>query len=293
MNPEQVRAALVGIEQQARQYLRAKREGMQVLDFVPYLHGCNLESLNPRWLTMLPFGRVQSSHIWDRDPHPSVRFDVPGIRGWGEELAVDYFRNLKHAYLDQFHADTIPPTASASTRARVGLPELHPVELPDFAADIAAAPDPNNPQPPKPKAPKPKGEGKATAKDRDLSQRIARAGAICSTSEARTLRRAALTLHRWHELECGTDAGHIERDGDNGEGRPYFVPCGRWIGGRYFEPQRRPIADRERGALARIAATCATMGLNYYVQGDPRGCSLYVSPEPLTDRDYTRGVAVY
>ena len=133
----------------------------------------------------------------------------------------------------------------------------------------------------------------AKQKDRDLSQRIARAGVICSTSEARTLRRAALTLHRWHELECGTDAGHIERDGDNGDGRPYFVPCGRWYGGRYIEPKRRPIPDRERGALARIASTCKEMGLKYYIQGDPRGCSLYVSPEPLTDRDYTRGVAVY
>ena len=133
----------------------------------------------------------------------------------------------------------------------------------------------------------------AQQKDRELSQRIARAGAICSTTEARTLRRAALTLHRWHELECGTDAGHIEREGDNGDGRPYFVPCGRWIGGRYIDPKPYRIPDRERGALARIASTCKEMGLHYYVQGDPRGCSLYVSPEPLTASDYNRGIAVY
>ena len=133
----------------------------------------------------------------------------------------------------------------------------------------------------------------AQQKDRELSQRIARAGIICSTTEARTLRRAALTLHRWHELECGTDAGHIERDGDNGEGAPKFVPAGRWVGGRYIDPTPYRIPDRERGALARIAATCKEMGLHYYIQGDPRGCSLYVSPDPLTDRDYTRGVAVY
>ena len=133
----------------------------------------------------------------------------------------------------------------------------------------------------------------AQQKDRELSQRIARAGAICSTSEARTLRRAAMTLHRWHELECGTDAGHIERDGDNGDGRPYFVPCGRWYGGRYIEPKRRPIPDRERGALARIAAKCAEMGLQYYIQGDPRGCALYVSPELSEACDYWGARCLY
>lgn len=112
---------------------------------------------------------------------------------------------------------------------------------------------------------------------------------LALTDHARTLRRAQLTLHRWAELECGTHAGHIEREGDDGTGRPYFVPDwrGRGPGGAV----RRLVPDRERGALARVAAVCKAAGLYYYHQTDPRGCALYVSAEPLTDQNYSqRGI---
>lgn len=33
-----------------------------------------------------------------------------------------------------------------------------------------------------------------------------------STTEADSLRRIAITLHNWHEKECGMDNGCIERD---------------------------------------------------------------------------------
>lgn len=42
------------------------------------------------------------------------------------------------------------------------------------------------------------------------------------------------------------------------------------------------IADREAGALRRIAAVCKALGINFYHQGDPRGAALYVSRDPLT-----------
>lgn len=243
---------------------------------------------NPRWLIATcvawlpsPTFTLVSSQNWDKGAGVAIPIDPKDGNAWGKEGA-QYFRTLKHAYLDALGISGGMPKDHAFRRGDdFG-------ELSDKAAALIAKRTAPKPEPPK-------GRPKAGAhdKDRDLSQRIARAGVICSTSEARTLRRAALTLHRWHELECGTDAGHIERDGDNGDGRPYFVPCGRWYGGRYVEPKRRPILDRERDAIARIAATCAAMGLNYYVQGDPRGCSLYVSPEPLTPSTYSRGVAVY
>lgn len=38
-----------------------------------------------------------------------------------------------------------------------------------------------------------------------------------SFHEAQQLRRIEMTLHRWAELECGTDAGHIERDEKTGK----------------------------------------------------------------------------
>lgn len=103
--------------------------------------------------------------------------------------------------------------------------------------------------------------------------------------EARTLRRASLTLHRWAEEECN---GTIQRV-DNGEGYPV----------RHYGQGNEPrltarIPDREAGALRRIAAVCKAAGLHYYHQTDPRGCALYVAAEPLTAQNYsTRGIACY
>jgi hypothetical protein len=44
-----------------------------------------------------------------------------------------------------------------------------------------------------------------------LMQRFAQRGITLSFEHANTLRRAQITLHRWAELECGTNTGHIER----------------------------------------------------------------------------------
>ena len=42
-------------------------------------------------------------------------------------------------------------------------------------------------------------------------------------------------------------------------------------------PSYYPIADRERGALKRLATIMTRYpGFTAYVQGDPRGCSLYI-----------------
>ena len=107
--------------------------------------------------------------------------------------------------------------------------------------------------------------------------------------DANTLRRAQLTLHRWAELECGDGNDYsswsIERDETTGI--PYFC--------RYphdsNKVHRSRIADREAGALRRVADVCKRNGLHFYHQGDPRGNALYVSNEPLPDNNYTHGVA--
>ena len=62
-----------------------------------------------------------------------------------------------------------------------------------------------------------------------------------TTDEAAALRRISLTLRRWHELECGTDQGCIERDDTTG--KPYLVTD---------KGRRWPIADRETGAQRRL-----------------------------------------
>lgn len=146
--------------------------------------------------------------------------------------------------------------------------------------------------------------------------------------EADKLRRISMTLQRWHELECGTDGGCIERGWitdankvfvDDENGKPFFV---NHNGDR---PRYYPIADRERGALKRLAAiierrnaritddhskdaeqfihaTCAAKlsGIvSSYIQTDPRGAALYIIrpgdvPEGAdVGAYYSRGICVY
>jgi hypothetical protein len=130
-----------------------------------------------------------------------------------------------------------------------------------------------------------------TAHDRNcaLAYRLGQSGVVIPPGDAGILRRAALTLHRWAEEECGNSNDYaswaIERD------EATDVPYRVWYP-HQGKTTRTRIPDRERGALRRVADLCARYGLHYYHQGDPRGCALYVSPEPLTHNNYNRGVAV-
>ena len=123
----------------------------------------------------------------------------------------------------------------------------------------------------------------AAAKDRALRDRLAPMGRAVSHGDCRRLRRAALTLSRWAEAECGDGSGwHIERD--EATGIPYRVNDD--TGTRYRIP------DRERGALRTVAEIAAALGLHWYHQPDPRGLPVYLSAEPLTSENYHRGVGV-
>lgn len=118
-----------------------------------------------------------------------------------------------------------------------------------------------------------------------------------SFEETETLRRAQMTLRRWGELECGNGNDYaswlIERDETTN--KPYLVTHPRQ--GKSY---RRPVADREAGALKRIAAILKNHPkLGFYHQGDPRGCALYVGkladiPKPVKaniNSHYTRWIA--
>lgn len=111
-----------------------------------------------------------------------------------------------------------------------------------------------------------------------------------SEVDALVLRRLSMTLHRWHELECGTDHGCVERDETTG--KTYWLSS---ITGR-----RLPFPDRETGARKRLGKIMARYPtLTAYVQGDPRGAALYILrpgdvPEGAdVDAYYNRGLAVY
>lgn len=115
--------------------------------------------------------------------------------------------------------------------------------------------------------------------------------------DALALRRIAMTLHRWHELELGTDCGRVQRDEDTG--KTYFFDARS----RYLDPHDprawRPTPDRKTGALKRLDAIMARYPeLDYYVQTDPRRAPLYIlQPSDVSIREepdafYSRGIAV-
>lgn len=108
--------------------------------------------------------------------------------------------------------------------------------------------------------------------------------------DAQALRRISMALHRWHEMECGAYGGCVERDEETGL-TYWYNPD---VGTRYR------TRDMETGALKRLAAIMARYPhLTHYVQGDPRGCALYilrmqdVIEELEADSYYNRGIAVY
>lgn len=134
----------------------------------------------------------------------------------------------------------------------------------------------------------------------DLFQRL---GALGFTyEEAQSLYRIELTLHRWAEAECN---GEIQREEDGPfAGQPF----------RHYDNPRiasHPIADREAGALKRLANIIALRNARTpgdhnecvipYHQTDARGCALYLLTRAQLTQDgkalpvdqyYNRGLAV-
>lgn len=128
----------------------------------------------------------------------------------------------------------------------------------------------------------------ASEKTREVLNALESRGVKATFAQAETLRRAEMVLHRWAEMECGDgndwESWSIERDEKTG--KPFLVTYPH-----KGETRRRAIPDREKGALRRVREVCAEIGAHFYHQTDPRGCALYVSPEPIKDNDYTNGAA--
>jgi hypothetical protein len=114
--------------------------------------------------------------------------------------------------------------------------------------------------------------------------------------EVDALCRIERTLSRWSELECGDGNDYaswsIERDENTGKPYMHYLP-------HHGKSSRRLIADREAGALRRLAAIMSSHPKYIaYHQTDPRGCALYIVPnEYLPDGTdiravYNSGIAV-
>ena len=132
-------------------------------------------------------------------------------------------------------------------------------------------------------------------------------------TDAESLRRISMTLHRWHELECGDGNEHcswaIVRGRKDRDGFTHDDDCKPFIESHHFLHDKgkgyvyyTSIADREGGARRRLARIMARYpSLQAYVQTDPRGCALYIlTPEQMNgvlpqeiDAIYSRGIAVF
>lgn len=125
-----------------------------------------------------------------------------------------------------------------------------------------------------------------------------------SYEDAWSLRRISMTLQKWFEGECGNSDTYgswaIEPD-NNGDGPPFLVRHQyRGVLGPTCHTSRTPIPDRERGARLRLTKIMAKYpALKTFVQGDPKGCALYVLrpgdvPEGVdVSSCYSRGIAVH
>jgi hypothetical protein len=132
-----------------------------------------------------------------------------------------------------------------------------------------------------------------TTKTKDCIATLISAG--ISEDDARALRRISMTLHRWHELECGNERGEaVERDEET------KVPYLTYDTGTNGKRGRTRIPDRETAALKRLAKIIKGYpGFSFHVQGDPRGSALFilrpgdVPAEADLDSCYSRGIAVF
>jgi hypothetical protein len=137
-------------------------------------------------------------------------------------------------------------------------------------------------------------------------------------ADAIDLRRISMTLHRWHEMECGDSNDYCSYSlvrGRKVDGEFTYDDAGKPFLEMHRHSERKvryePIADREKGALKRLAAIMARYpGFEAYVQTDPRGAALYIlHPNAIAGADafskdqakraewlsanYSRGIAVY
>jgi hypothetical protein len=110
-------------------------------------------------------------------------------------------------------------------------------------------------------------------------------GVRLSFEDARAILRAARTLRRWFEGECGSGNSMIVRDSRGKPFREYSSPG--LDGGRV----RVPVRDSEAAAFRRLDSVCAQYGISYKANRDPRGCVLYLLPAGV-DPDREFGVPV-
>jgi hypothetical protein len=133
----------------------------------------------------------------------------------------------------------------------------------------------------------------------DMLTRLHDAG--ISNDDALSLRRIAMTLHRWYELECGDGneyASWCITRGYKKNGVFEHDEKGEPFEERHVHSENKArysrIPDRERGAHKRLTKIMARYpSLSVYLQTDPRGAPLYILRPGETAENYNRGIAVH
>lgn len=130
----------------------------------------------------------------------------------------------------------------------------------------------------------------------NLSESLASLG--FNANEISALLSVERGLSRWHELECGTgnDRVSISVERDEETGKPFkrvqYQTSSGWV------DRRTPCRDMEKSYLARLARVMDGKAVRAYVQGDPRGCALYILRHNDVPQGedvhayYSRGIAV-
>ena len=75
--------------------------------------------------------------------------------------------------------------------------------------------------------------------------------------DACALRRIAMTLHRWHELECGIDSGCVERDEDTGKTYWLNSLSGKSLSDARPRDRRAGAAQDDHGPVSDTLGLCA------------------------------------
>jgi hypothetical protein len=96
-----------------------------------------------------------------------------------------------------------------------------------------------------------------------------------SLAEVPTLLSVERGLRRWHGLECGSGDSLISVSVERDEaGKPFrrvqYATHAGWV------DQRTPCRDMEKANLRRLSRLMEGKPVRAYVQGDPRGCALYI-----------------
>ena len=125
-------------------------------------------------------------------------------------------------------------------------------------------------------------------------QFLSHQGIMLSLPDARNLRSAAVTLHRWDKRRCGFITKYPETSSvtlirDEHTNIPYFA----------IRPLSRPdtiyerVEDRERAAEVLIQNICDRYRLHFFRQTDPNECPFYLGRSSMTNEDYsTKGFAI-